>query len=143
MFVPVSGTVSHHFVHHSSFIQLPDGHEIPWIRENEAMVRNATLLDRRDMTWDLVAPAVPTDVPAAVEMRDEEMREASFERLTRSPYRSPILPLFAMIKCLVTSDGKPGGVLVVTKGAPRTFRSMRVGRTRRKRRTSCCERDWT
>ena len=42
----------------------------------------------------------------------------SFERLTGSPYRSPILPLFAM-----------AGVLVVAQGAPRTFRSMWVGRT--------------
>ena len=42
----------------------------------------------------------------------------SFERLTGSPYRSPI-----------PSDRKPGGVLVVAKGTPRTFRSMWVGRT--------------
>ena len=42
---------------------------------------------------------------------------------------SSILLLFAMIECLVPSDRKPGGVLVVAKGAPRTFRSMWVGRT--------------
>ena len=51
------------------------------------------------------------------------------ERLTGSPYRSPILPLFAMVECLTPSDRKPGGVLVVAKGTPRTFRSMWVGRT--------------
>ena len=66
----------------------------------------------------------------------------SFERLTGSPYRSPILSLFAMVECLVPSDRKLGGVLVFAKGAPRTFRSMWVGRTEEKRRTSCCERDW-
>ena len=53
----------------------------------------------------------------------------SFERLTGSPYRSPILPLFAMVECLIPSDRKPGGVLVVAKATPRTFRSMWVGRT--------------
>ena len=46
----------------------------------------------------------------------------SFERLTGSPYRFPILPLFAMVECLIPSDRKPGGVLVVAKGTPRTFR---------------------
>ena len=30
----------------------------------------------------------------------------SFERLTGSPYRSPILPLFAMVECLIPSDRK-------------------------------------
>ena len=34
-----------------------------------------------------------------------------------------------MAECLVPSARKPGGVLVVVKGAPRTFRSMWVGRT--------------
>ena len=53
----------------------------------------------------------------------------SFERLTGSPYRSPILPLFAMVECVIPPDRKPGGVLVVAKGTPRTFRSMWVGRT--------------
>ena len=54
----------------------------------------------------------------------------SFERLfTGSPYRSPILPLFAMVECLIPSDRKTGGVLVVSRGTPRTFRSMWVGRT--------------
>ena len=53
----------------------------------------------------------------------------SFERLTRSPYRSPVLPLVATVECLVPSDRKPGGVLMVAQGAPRTFRSMWVGRT--------------
>ena len=53
----------------------------------------------------------------------------SFERLPGSPYRSPILPLFAMVECLTPSDRKPGEVLVVAKGTPRTFRSMWVGRT--------------
>ena len=33
------------------------------IRENEAMVFIATLVDRRDMTCDLVALVVPTKVP--------------------------------------------------------------------------------
>ena len=45
----------------------------------------------------------------------------SFERVTGSPYRSPILPLFAMVECLIPSDRKPGGVLVVAKATPRTF----------------------
>ena len=45
------------------------------------------------------------------------------------PYRSPILPLFAMVECLIPSDRKPGGVLVVAKGTPRTFRSTWVGGT--------------
>ena len=53
----------------------------------------------------------------------------SFERLTRSPHRSPILPLLAMVVCLIPSDRKPGGVLVVAKGTPRTYGSMWVGRT--------------
>ena len=53
----------------------------------------------------------------------------SFERLKRSPYRSPILPLFAMVECLIPSDRKPGEVLVVANGTPRTCRSMWVGRT--------------
>ena len=48
----------------------------------------------------------------------------SFERLTGSQYRSPILLLFAMVECLVPSDRKPGFVLVIAKGAQRTFRSM-------------------
>ena len=48
------------FGENSSFIQLPDGHKIPTIRENGSMVLNATLVDRRDMTWDLVSPVVPT-----------------------------------------------------------------------------------
>ena len=55
--------------------------------------------------------------------------QRTFGRLTGSPYRSPILPLFAMVECLIPSDRKPGGVLVVKKGTPRTFRSMWVGRT--------------
>ena len=56
-------------------------------------------------------------------------RATSFELLTGSPYRSPILPLFAMVECLVPTDLKHGGVLVIAKGAPRTFRTMWVGRT--------------
>ena len=52
----------------------------------------------------------------------------SCERLTGSLFRSPIPPLFAMVECLVPSDRKPGGVLVIAKRAPRTFRSW-VGRT--------------
>ena len=32
-------------------------------------------------------------------------------------------------ECLIPSDRKPGGVLVVAKGTTRTFRSMWVGRT--------------
>ena len=34
-----------------------------------------------------------------------------------------------MVECLIPSDRKHGGVLVVAKGTPRTFRSMWVGRT--------------
>ena len=55
-----------------------------------------------------------------------EGRTTSFERLTGSPFRSPILPLLAMLECLVPSDRKPGGLLVVANGVPRTFRSMWV-----------------
>ena len=36
----------------------------------------------------------------------------SFERLTGSPYRSPILPLFAMVECLIPSDRTPVGMWV-------------------------------
>ena len=60
----------------SSFIKLPDGHKIPMIRENGAMVLNATLVDRRNMKCDLVAPVVPIAVPVSNEARDEEMRES-------------------------------------------------------------------
>ena len=60
----------------SSFIQLPDGHEIPVIRENGAVVLNATLVDRRNMKCDLVAPVVPNAVPVSSEAGDEEMRES-------------------------------------------------------------------
>ena len=45
----------------------------------------------------------------------------SFERLTGSPHRSPILPLVTMVECLVPSDRKPGGVLVVAKGTHEHF----------------------
>ena len=44
-------------------------------------------------------------------------RATSFERLIGGPYRSPILPLFAMVECLVPSDPTPGGVLVVAERA--------------------------
>ena len=44
-----------------SFIQLLDGHKISMVRENGAMVFNATLIVRRDMTCDLVASVVPTE----------------------------------------------------------------------------------
>ena len=49
----------------NSFIQLPDGHTIPMIRENGAMVLNATLVDRWNMKCDLVAPVVPIAVPVS------------------------------------------------------------------------------
>ena len=55
------------------------------IRENGAVVLNATLVDRRDMTCDLVAPVVPTEVPVAVEKRDEEMRDSG----NLSEYEAP------------------------------------------------------
>ena len=48
----------------SSYILLPDGHKIPMIRENGAMVLNAMLVDRSDTRkYDLVAPVVPIEVP--------------------------------------------------------------------------------
>ena len=53
----------------SSFIQLPDGH----IRENGAMVLNATLVDRRNIKCGLVAPVVPIAVPVSSEAGHEEM----------------------------------------------------------------------
>ena len=37
------------------------------------MVLNATLVNGRNMTCDLVAPVVPTEVQVAVETHDEEM----------------------------------------------------------------------
>ena len=46
------------------------------IRENGAMVLNATLVDRRNMNCDLVALVVPTAVPVSGEAGDEEMRES-------------------------------------------------------------------
>ena len=42
----------------------------------------------------------------------------SFERPTGRPHRSPSLPLFAMVECLVPSDRKPERVLEVVTGAP-------------------------
>ena len=57
----------------SSFIQLPDGHKIHMIG---AMVLNATLVDRRNMKYDLVTPVVPIAVPVSSEAGDEEMRES-------------------------------------------------------------------
>ena len=60
----------------SSFIQLPDGHKIPMIRENGTMVLNATLVDRRNMKCDLVAPVVPIAVPVSSEAGAEEMRDS-------------------------------------------------------------------
>ena len=58
----------------SSFIQLPDGHKILMIRANGTLVLNATLVDRRNMKCDLVAPVVPTAVSVSSEAGDEEMR---------------------------------------------------------------------
>ena len=46
---------------------------------------NATLVNRRDMTCDLVVPVVPTEVPVAVETRDEEMRDSG----SLSEYEAP------------------------------------------------------
>ena len=60
----------------SSFIQLPDGHKIPMIRENGTMVLNATLVDRRNMKSDVVARVVPVAVPVSSEASDEEMRDS-------------------------------------------------------------------
>ena len=60
----------------SSFIHVPDGHKIHMIRENGAVVLNATLVDRRNMKCDLVAPVVPIAVPMSSEAGDEEMRES-------------------------------------------------------------------
>ena len=60
----------------SSFIQLPDGHKIPMIRENGTMVLNATVVDRRNMKCNLVAPVVLVAVPVSSEAGDEEMRDS-------------------------------------------------------------------
>ena len=60
----------------SSFIQLLDGHKIYMIREDGTMVLNATLVDRRNMKCDLVAPVVPIAVPVSSKAGDEEMRES-------------------------------------------------------------------
>ena len=40
------------------------------------MVLNATLVDRRNMKCDLVAPVVPIAVPVSSEAGDEEMRDS-------------------------------------------------------------------
>ena len=50
---------------------------------------NATLVNKRDMTCDLVAPVVPTEVPVAVETRDEEMRDSG----SLSEYEAPQIPV--------------------------------------------------
>ena len=71
----------------SSFIQLPDGHKIPMNRAKVAIVSNATLVDRRNMKCDLVAPVVPTEVPLVVETRDEEVRDS--ENAHSSDYEAP------------------------------------------------------
>ena len=60
----------------NSFIQLPDGHKIVMIRENGTMDLNATLVDRRNMKCDLVAPVVPIAVLVSSEAGDEEMRHS-------------------------------------------------------------------
>ena len=60
----------------SSFIQLPHGHKIPMTRENEAMVLNETLVDRRNMGCDLVAPVVPIAIPVSSGAGDEKMRDS-------------------------------------------------------------------
>ena len=59
------------------------------IRENGDMVFNATLVDRRDMTCDLVAPVVPTEVPVGVQTRDEEVRDSG----NVSEYEAPHIPV--------------------------------------------------
>ena len=62
----------------SSFIQLPDGHKIPMIRENGTMVLNATVVDRRNMKCNLVTPVVLVAVPVSSEagvMRKCEIQE--------------------------------------------------------------------
>ena len=46
-------------------------------RENGAKVLNATLVDRRNMTCDLVAPVVPIAVPIASETHDDEMGDSN------------------------------------------------------------------
>ena len=94
------------------------------IRENGATVLNATLVDRRNMKRNLVAR-----VWLFNRYQPHKGGATSFERLTGSPCRSLILPLFAIVECLIPSDRKFVGVLVVAKGTPRTFRSMWVGRT--------------
>ena len=60
----------------NSFIQLPDGYTISMIRENGAMFLKATLVDRRNMKCDLVAPVVPTAVQVSREAGDGEMRDS-------------------------------------------------------------------
>ena len=49
---------------------------MPMIMENGAMVLDATLVDRRETTCDLVAPVVPIAVPVASETHDEEMGDS-------------------------------------------------------------------
>ena len=45
-------------------------------RKNGTMILNATLVDRRNMKYDLVAPDVPIAVPVSSEAGDEEMRDS-------------------------------------------------------------------
>ena len=65
-------------------------------RENGAMVLDATLVDSRDMTWDLVAPVVPTEVPAAVGTRDEDMRDPGNSQ--SSEYEAPQIPVLEGVR---------------------------------------------
>ena len=39
-----------------------------------------------------------------------------------------MVPLFAMVVCLVPTNGKPGGVLAVAQETPKQFSSVWVGR---------------
>ena len=87
----------------SSFVQWSDGHKIPMIRENEAMVLNSTLVDRRDMTCDLVAPVVPIAVPAASETHDEEMGDSR----NVSECEAPQIPVPLRILRCSCGPGRP------------------------------------
>ena len=107
------------------------GHVERAVRLTENQCR-AVLFDVQEGTRVEVDPtsAAPALVLYGFSIGTKDIKggAASFGRLTSSPYRSPIPLLFAMVECLVQSGRKPGGVLVVAKGAPRTFRSMWVGR---------------
>ena len=57
------------------------------IRENGAMVLKATLVDRRNIKCDLVAPVVPTAFPVSSEAGDEEMSQETCQNVKHHKFQ--------------------------------------------------------